>query len=440
MASSVFSAAVQVAGSSGVGLAWLAIGVGGLVCVLAAWNFAELCAAFPNAGGVSVYVREAFGPSLSLTVSLLYVVLAWAAGAAEAYVFAAVLSVLFRGVPVLSQVPPVVWVLATLGFFFVINLRGVELAGRVQDAMTYTMFGVLLLVSLAAWVLPARAGAAVGLAASVAASAPSTATATGTTGAAGLGFGSFLQAIAYSVYLFIGFEWITPLVEEAEDRMYLPRAMPLAVLGLAVSYALFAEAMAVRVPLPQLAQSATPHLLYGQAIGGSTGLLVLVGVSFLATFTSFNAGMMGTSRLVYAMAREGVLPKALSHVHLTYFTPWSALLFMFLVEAALSVALLYSGQFTVPILLAAAIESTIYALAALALVKLRRSQPNLERPYRAPGGTRQAVITAVVFAALALGVLLPPTPVAVPVGFAVGLVGAWLYARFVAPVLSERNG
>ncbi len=436
MASSVFTAAVQVAGLSGMGLAWLAIAVGGAVCVLAAWNFSELCAAFPNAGGVSVYVREAFGSTLSLTVSLLYVVLAWAAGAAEAYVFATVLSVLFRGLPVLSQIPPIVWVLATLGFFFVINLRGVELAGRVQDLMTYTMFGVLLVVSLAAWLLPGTAAGGTGVGAGVGAGAA------GAKAIAGVapGFGSFLQAIAYSVYLFIGFEWITPLVEESEDRMFLPRAMPLAVAGLAVSYALFAEAMATRVPLSQLAQSPTPHLLYGQAIGGNTGLLVLVAVSFLATFTSFNAGMMGTSRLVYAMAREGALPPALSKVHLTYFTPWSALLFMFLVEAVLSVVLIYTGQFTVPILLAAAIESTIYALAALAVLKLRKSQPGLERPYRAPGGAAQPVVTAVLFTALALGVLLPPTPVAVPVGFAIGLAGAWLYARFVAPRLAETSG
>ncbi|HCW51255.1 MAG TPA: amino acid transporter, partial [Clostridiales bacterium] len=259
-------------------------------------------------------------------------------------------------------------------------------------------------------------------------------------GTAAGGTSGFIQAVAYSVYLFIGFEWVTPLAEETADIRVLPRAMPIAVALLALSYALWTTVMVTFVPLAELAGSATPHLLFAEALAGPTGLLIVGVVSALATFTSFNAGMMGNSRLVYGMAREGVLPRALSRIHLTYFTPWAALSFMFAVELVLALVLAVTGAFTIAILMAAIIECVIYCLVALVVLKLRRTRPEAERPYRAPGGLTAPVLTAVVFGLLALAVLLPPSPVLVGPMFLLALGLAYAYARFALPWMREAAG
>ncbi|HCJ10527.1 MAG TPA: hypothetical protein DHW14_05120, partial [Clostridiales bacterium] len=150
LASSVYPAAVSAAAAAGGRLVWLAIGVAGLFCIMAAASFSELSSMYPTAGGVQVYVRHAFGERLAVTVSLLYVILAWAAGAAEAYVFASVLERVFAAarVPVLSDLPVALWVVVVITFFFVINLRGIETAGRTQDYLTYGMFFLVLALSV----------------------------------------------------------------------------------------------------------------------------------------------------------------------------------------------------------------------------------------------------------------------------------------------------
>jgi amino acid transporter len=434
LASSIYPAAVSAAGASGGRLVWLAIAVAGLFCIMAAANFAELSSMYPTAGGVQVYVRHAFGERPAVAVSLLYVVLAWAAGAAEAFVFASVLKMVTSVVyiPVISVLPVEIWVVLVISFFFFINLRGIETAGRTQDFLTYGMFFLVFALSAYGLVTAAAKGLLLG-GGGLAAGAGGVAVASG-------GISGFVLAVAYSVYLFIGFEWVTPLAEETTDIKVLPRAMPIAVGLLAVSYALWTTAMVTFVPMSELLGHATPHLLFALALAGPAGLLIVGAVSALATFTSFNAGMMGNSRLVYGMAREGVLPKALSKIHMTYFSPWAALTFMFAVQLVLALILSVTGAFAIAILMAAIIECVIYCLVSLVVVKLRKTRPEVERPYRAFGGLAMPIVTAVVFGFLALAVVFPPSPILVGPLFIAALGLCYAYARWAVPWIRERSG
>ncbi len=420
LASSSYAAGIQAAGvASGLWVV-LAILVGGVVTMATALNFSELAAMYPNAGGVQVYVRHAFGRAMSVTVTLLYVVLGWAGGSAESYIFAQALTYLARAghVPVLSQVPPLAWVALTLAGFYVVNLFGVELAGMAQTVMTFSMIGLLIAVSIFAW---------------------TNASASDWHGVLTTPFPhwGFLMGIAYTVYMYVGFEWITPLSEDARDKRVVPRALPITVLILAVCYALFTGAMVLTVPLPDLAASPVPHMVFAQAFGGVPLVLIVGMISILATFTFFNGGMMGNSRLLYAMAREGILPKALSRVHLRFFTPWVALSFMFAVQFALSTVVTLTGAYVVPILLAALIESFVYALIGLTVFILRRREPATDRPVRVRGSVL-ALGSFVVFLALGVSLMFPPSPPAVPLIFFIAGTACFLYAHFVAPRFEER--
>lgn len=187
----------------------------------------------------------------------------------------------------------------------------------------------------------------------------------------------FIMAIAVSIFLFIGFEWVTPLSEEADDRRYgIPRAMPIAISILAICYIVFTLMMIIYVPLAQLKGNPVPHMIFARILGGRTTIIIIGLISILASLTSFNAGIMGISRLVYALAREKALPKWLSRIHLTYATPWTALIFLFLLTLCFSLIVALTGQYLIPILLAATIECLIYAVIGLVVIRLRKVQPS----------------------------------------------------------------
>jgi amino acid transporter len=113
---------------------------------------------------------------------------------------------------------------------------------------------------------------------------------------------------------------------------------------------------------------------------------------------------------------------------------------MFIIELVLALLLTLTRAFNIAILMAAAIECVIYFLVSLVTIKLRRTQPKAERPYRAPGGLVMPMVTAAVFALLALAVFFPPSPVLVGPVFAAALVLSFLYARFAVPWIRERAG
>ncbi len=407
LASSVYAAVVQVGHTAGDRYIWAAILLAAFVCIMAARNFSELARRFPNAGGVQVYVRNAFGERASNTVSLMYIILAVAAGAAEAYVFASVLRIIFKtfNLTLLASFPLEAWIFLVLLTFLGINLVGVSVAGKVQELLTFTL--LVLLVSLSVYALFQPSSHAVSQSARV----------------DGL---MFTQAVAYAIYLFIGFEWITPLAEEAEDVNSLGKAMTLAIVTLGIAYSLFGTAVVKHVDTASLLNSTTPHMEFARLLAGKAGIMIMGVISVIATFTAFNAGIMGTSRLMYAMAREGVLPGFLAKVHLRFFTPWSSLMFIFLLQLLLTLFVIGTGSFKTPIFLAASVECIIYTLVSLAVLKLRGWKNVL-----APG------FTALVFGALTVLMLLPPTPPAVVILLAGGLILALAYSVFIVPRLAR---
>ena len=413
LASSVYSASIESANAANGGWVVLAILIAGLINGYSSTAFAELATMFPTAGGVQVFIRHAFGPVISTSVSLLYIILAWSAGAAEAYIFSKVITFLIQvaGISFLAMIPEWGWVTLVLSSFFLINLLGVQLAGRTQVGLTFTMFILLISVSLYALIY-SDYGASVSI--SEVFNVPD-----------GIGF---FVSVALAVYLYIGFEWVTPMVEEAEDSKLLAKAMPLAILLLAVTYSLFTFVMIIVIPPSELINQPVPHLIVAEKIQGFAGIIIMGVISFLATFTSFNAGMMGNSRLLYGMAREGVLPGFLAKIHLRFFTPWSALLFMFVIQWILTIFIVESGSFLIPILLAAIIESLIYALVALTVIKLRKKMPDYQRPFRMLGYNWMIYGIAIIYGLLIILMLLPPTSIIVHILLATGLVFSLTYS------------
>ncbi len=218
------------------------------------------------------------------------------------------------------------WMLFFIAFVAFINYRGVLITGLVQDVLTYSMIAFLLAVSVyTLWIHPVDMAAAV----------------------AGPKFSanSVLSAAGVGVFLYVGFEWVTPLAEETTDYRLIGRGMLFAIGLLAVTYSLFTVAMYAGLTREQLAGGTPiPHILFGRNLFGGAGVILFVLMSVLASVTSFNSGLLNTSRFAYAMGRDNVLPRMFTSLHPDHASPQVAILALALFAVAVSVVTFLPGS------------------------------------------------------------------------------------------------
>ncbi len=410
LATSCFVAAMQVASYMAGDSAWLAIVVAGSLTLLAALSFSELNGLLPSASGIRLYFTRAYGNSVSLTISIFYVFTMIAVVGTEAYVFAQVVK------QVLPTVPPFLWALIMIGSVVFMNIRGVKIAGRFQDTITYGLIISLLIFAFLALI---KNGFAV--------TQPLTVSSAG----------GLLNAVAVGVFLFIGFEWVTPLAEEVTQVKLVSKGMLIAIGILSIVYGVFTVAMTSTVPKAQLVGSPVPHIIFARKLLGSTGLIWMVILSFSASITTFNAGALGASRLIYATAREHALPAILNRLSVKHFTPWTAVTAVGVICLAVAAIVFATGHYLTLVDVGAGIVSLVYALAGLSTFRLRRKMADAERPFKIKGGALIPLATFVVFLLLMVVVLSQDTWAAIYI--VIGLIISAAYVRWVVPKLKQKH-
>ncbi len=380
-----FLATVDVAIYVGGRSAWLAILVAGALIMLTASNFSELNGLFPSAAAIRVWTRRGLNDQLSLVSSLVYATTVVFVIAADAFVLGHVFQ---AAVP---AVPGIVWVVVILGVTAVFNLRGVRVAGLVQDTNAFFLLGTLAVISII-----------------VIASGPA------------MPVGSlfqmgprWFQGVALGVFIFVGFEWVSPLAEEFQDARAIPRGMYMALGLIAVAFGLFALALADVFPHPaSLSSSLIPQLLVGERALGPLGFWWMAVVTLTTAMTTFNGGLVSASRFVYALARERSLPPSWARLN-ARLVPARALLGLTALALVLALAVYATRQYTLLIDAGAGVESLMYALTTILIIRLRRREPNRPRPYRAFWYPVLPVTVGLVFVGLAAGAL---TTTAIPGG------------------------
>jgi amino acid efflux transporter len=275
--------AAAVAGPASL-VAWLALIV---LSAPLAWTFAALGARHPDGGGVSTYVRLAFGPRVAAAVGWCFY-FAIPLGAAPACSFAGgyVADVLGGGRPT-----RVATFLAIVGTVFVLNWFGLRVSGRVQLALTGVLAALLLVAVTAALPHAHRANL---------------------TPFAPHGWSGIGAAAAVLVWGFAGWEALSSLSAEYRNPgRDVPRATGIAVVVVGVLYLAVAGA-SVLVLGPALAGSRAPLAdLLATGIGGPVRVITAV-VAVLLTVGAVNAYLAGGSQLGPALARDGALPAFVS--------------------------------------------------------------------------------------------------------------------------------
>jgi len=384
IATSCYLAGIQVAIILVGELAWISILLAGFLCLLSAMCFSELTSLYPTAAGIKLYIQHAFNERTSIIISMFYVVLGVAMVGAESFLLSSVLSSSFQIIN--PYYDKLLWMFFFIILVMFINFRGVYITGLLQDIMTYAMVAFMIGVSIYTF---ATHDINFSLAAQ----------------SAKFTLGNIIQAAGVGVFLYVGFEWVAPLAEETTDYRLIGKGMMWGVGLLSITYAMFIVAMYVGLTQEQLASGTPiPHILFGTNLFGTAGTVTFIGMSILASVTSFNSGLLNTSRFSYAMGRDNVLPRIFSKLHPKYATPWVSILALGGFAVAISLVTLYTGKYLFLIMMAAALECFIYVVAAVCVIRLRKKYPEKERSFKIPMGYTVPVIVIIVFTGLLLGI------------------------------------
>lgn len=344
-------------------LIWL---VSGLLTLGGALVIAELGAMMPEAGGLYVYLRRAYGPFVGFLFgwSLLAVlqtgsIAGLAAGAVQGLE------------TLLPEIEPYRFPLATALIVLLtgLNVLSVKSGARMQNVLTLAkVVGIGFLV-LGAFFL---GGASVGnftpkepLVLNI-----------GLLGAIGLCMTKALWA--YDGWVNLGF--MAGEMNQAQKN--LPRAIAIGIGMVIVIYTLTNAAYHFVLPLSDVQGAKSVAVNVAEKLLASKGVLAMSALTFISMAGALNSSILSAPRAYYAMAQDGRFPEKIGAVHPTFKTPYVALI----IQAIWSVVLLTMwGTFERLTDNVVFVYWIFYALGAAAVLKMRAKEPHTHRPYQAVG-------------------------------------------------------
>jgi APA family basic amino acid/polyamine antiporter len=226
------------------------------------------------------------------------------------------------------------------------------------------------------------------------------------------GVGGIFRGASIIFFAYVGFEAVSTAAAEAKNPS---KDVPVGILGALVVctliYMAVAAVMTGVVPYLELASPAPiavaidrmaltwANIPLAVAPGGELNL-----ISFLikiGAITGLSSVMLvlcyGQTRVFYTMARDGLLPKAFAIIHPKFRTPWigTILLGVVIAVAASFLPISILGD------LVSLGTASAFAIVCLSVIMLRIRYPDMERPFKVPGGIFTAVLGILACAALA---------------------------------------
>jgi APA family basic amino acid/polyamine antiporter len=380
---------------------WVLAGVISLIGALAC---AELGAAFPSTGGQYVYLREAYGPLVAFLCGWSsFTVTRGAQSAWSAVVFSLYASYLWPMGPLASKLLS----LAVLGIFTWVNYRGAKLGAMIQNSFTLAKVVGAFVIIIPALLLGARAAHA---------TAPTVSHSS---------LSSFGVALIACLLAYDGWVQLSFVAGEIRDpQRNVVRALTIGTLGVTAIYLLANFAYLRVLTIPEIAASA--HVgadAAGRVMGaaGGTVVSVIILVSILGTL---NGCCLTIPRVYFAQASDGLFFRRFAEIHPRYGTP----AFAIVAQSAWAAVLLVTGSYETLIDYALFGIWVFYALMVAGVIVLRRTRPDVPRPYRMWGYP----VTPLVFLAITvwfLGNMLVTRPG--PAFAGLGLILTGIPAYFV---------
>ena len=416
-------------------IAWI---LGLFIVLLGAFCYAELGAAFPNAGGPYVYLSRGLGPLWGFLFGWMSSFLERPVGMATlaagfvrflGFLFPIVNTPLFnshigRYEFTFTTAQPLAALIVVI--VTAVNFFSVRMGGTIQVLLTSLKMGTILAIVVG--------GVAFG-------TKHAGSTTPGTTTSFSWGtIGALLTALVPAMWAYNGFNDLGDLGEEIiQPQKNIPRAI---IFGLLTVGGLYLTANVVYfhvLPFAQVAASQHVASDVVRSLSGSRGAAWLTVAMAVSALGALHVVVLTGARIPYAMARDGLFFRFAERLHPSLRTPTGSLIFLGSIAALLAL----SGTFEELYSLFVFAVWIFFGLAAIALIRLRLKEPNLLRPYRAWGYPWTPLIFLA--AAMALTVnLWMGRPVRSSLGLGVIVLGVPFYYRWhkrprAAGIHSGRN-
>jgi APA family basic amino acid/polyamine antiporter len=398
--------------------ATVSFGVGGVIALLVALPTSELATAMPKSGGGYYFISRGLGTlagtviGLSLWLGLVFATAFYLVGLG----FYALDGLAELGVSVGASPGALVSVIAVVAGigFTVLNVTGTENAAKLQNgivALLLSMLAAFLGFGLLEVVGVVDAGTPPGEAANV------------------WQVGPILSVAALVFTSYLGFAQVATVAGEMKNPgRNLPLAMIGSVLVVTVMYVLtifVATDVFTQDRLEIAGETAMVDI--GRELLGAPGALVIIGGGLLATISSANASILSTSRAIYGVSKDALLPRLASRINLRYGTPHVALG----MAGGPVVVLAATRQVQLLAEVASFLHLVMYGLMCVALLALRRDEPVWYDPdFRVPGGP----VVPVVGALASFGLIAFMDPVSIAVGIAVTVATAGWYVYYARDI------
>ncbi|MDD3168629.1 MAG: APC family permease, partial [Eubacteriales bacterium] len=275
---------------------------------------------------------------------------------------------LFKGAGIDLNVDPRVIAAILLAFFAYVNYRGVEISGRVQNAFVFFFWG-----ATAIWMLMMfQNGSFENFVPEALRHMPA--------------FKEFMMVVTWVWWCFAGFETAVGMGGEVRyPQINIPRSMTIVPFIILSVNGLLQWFLVALVPYEQhtaLATAAAPFA-EGLTSAGYVGfpiILLCAALAFGGDLSTMNPGVAGPARYIYQMGQDGVLPRFFGKIHPKFKTPFVSVI----ATALLTYLLIITNSIVWIATLSMCSLFWVYIIGFLSFYRLRRKEPELSRPYKAP--------------------------------------------------------
>ena len=403
-------------------LTWVA---GGLLAMAGGLTYAELGSMYPRSGGLYVFLGEAYGPVWGFLFGwTALIVILTGSQAAVAIGFAEYFSFFFPSLAltneIFSMATPVGLLsikagqlvaalsIAVLG---VINYFGVKGGNALQASLTVMKVGALVMLPIVAFTVHRVSPAFLPIDPGIPRVAAS--------------FGVAMIAVMWA---YEGWYYVAFASGEIENpTRNVPRALVLGTLALTVIYVVANLAYVYALTIEEMSGVLRIAERAVTAMIGPLGGAIVAATVAVSTFGCNAASVIVTSRMCYAMGSDGLFFRRTGRIHPVYRTPHYALLF----TCAWSMILCLTGTYQQLFTYVTFASVLFFVLGGFAIFKLRRSRPDVPRPYRTWGYPVVPALFVIGASLLTVNTLIEkPTESLAGLGLLVlGLPAYWYWSR-----------